>query len=131
MKKFLLLCSLTVASLCISSCSVFMAAHKSGVSVDELSSCQTRDCIISKGAEPISSSHNKSGVVIGETYRVKKPTGSTARAVMHGVLDVSTFGIWEAVGTPMEGVMNQSEFYSIKVLYNDNGQDIKAVQMVR
>ena len=41
------------------SCSVFMAAKKEGVSIDELNQCRTRSCIISKGAIPIDAKKNE------------------------------------------------------------------------
>ena len=39
---------------------------------------------------------------------------------MHGLLDVWTLGIWEVIGTPMEGYMNQSEYFTIRVTYDAN-----------
>ena len=117
--------------LLLTSCSVFMAANKSGVSIEKINECRTRGCLIADGAIPISSKKNKDGSLAEEVFQVKKPTGSTSRAVMHGALDVATMGIWEVAGTPMEGVMGQKEMYAIKALYKGNGEDISAIQLVQ
>ena len=109
------------------SCSVYMAAKKEGVSIDELNQCKTRSCVISKGAIPIDDKKNEYGEIVEETYQVQKPKGSAGRAAMHGVLDVFTLGIWEAVGTPIEGSVGKKEMYPIKIYY-ENGEKIDRVE---
>jgi hypothetical protein len=54
---------------------------------------------------------------------------SAGRAIGHGVMDVLTLGIWEVVGTPIEGV--QGETYSATITYaaNDTVTDIKTKQV--
>ena len=49
---------------------------------------------------------------------------SAGRAIGHGVMDVLTLGLWEVVGTPIEGV--QGETYRATVTYD---QDDKAVEI--
>ncbi len=44
---------------------------------------------------------------------------SPERAILHGSLDVLTFGLWEAVGTPVEAV--QGEKYQMTVIYDADG----------
>ena len=122
--------SILMSLLFLSSCSVFMAAKKEGVSIDELNQCRSRSCIISKGAIPIESEKNESGEVIEETYQVQKPKGSAGRAAMHGVLDVFTLGLWEVAGTPIEGSMGEKEMYSIRIYYED-GDKIKSIELVQ
>ena len=124
--------NLIISLLCIpllSGCSVFMAAHKTGVDSEQLGECRTRACIISKGAVPLHAKKDNKGNIIEEAYQVKKPTGSAARAVMHGVLDISTFGLWEIAGTPIEGTMDKNKSYPIKVIYQNDGETIKAIQL--
>jgi hypothetical protein len=56
-----------------------------------------------------------------ETYEYKtgdKP--SPWRAVVHGVLDLSTLGIWEIIGTPIE--MSQGEKVQVSVEYDEAGR---------
>lgn len=50
---------------------------------------------------------------------------SAGRAIGHGVMDVLTLGLWEIVGTPIEGV--QGERYRATLTYgeNDTVEDIK------
>lgn len=124
-----LLFVILVATILLSGCSVFMAAKKEGVSIDELSQCRTRGCVISKGAVPTKTEKTEQGDTI-EVYSVQARKGSTGRAVMHGVLDVFTLGIWEVAGTPMEGAMGEKKFYSIKVTY-DKDENVKKVEMLQ
>lgn len=42
-----------------------------------------------------------------------------ARALGHGVADVATLGVWEAVGTPIEGMANGEE-NQLEVHYKNN-----------
>jgi hypothetical protein len=49
---------------------------------------------------------------------------STGRAIGHGALDVVTLGLWEIVGTPIEGV--QGEKYQATITYD---QDDKVVDI--
>jgi len=126
--QWLLIVFLSV--LILSSCSVFMAAKKEGASIEELSQCKTRTCLLSKGAIPVDSKKGEDGLLIEESYQVQKPKGSAARAAMHGLLDVATLGIWEVAGTPIEGSMGKKEMYSIKVYY-ENGENIKKVELAQ
>jgi hypothetical protein len=131
--KIFLNCCKYAAMICgmlfLTSCSVFMAADKNGVSIEELSVCRTRECLLAKGATPISSEKNASNASASEVFKSRKPTGSTARAVMHGVLDLSTGFIWEIIGTPIELTLNKEEMYLFKVLYKNNSNEVKAVQL--
>jgi len=66
----------------------------------------------------MSSERSANGDLI-EVYRFKKERGSTVRAIMHGVLDVATWGLWEVIGTPIEGC-DTLEYFCIKVIYDSN-----------
>ena len=98
-------------------CAVVMATRGGGVSLEELSKCRTRSCVMSKEVALVDSKKDDQGNLI-ETYRVQKPRQSATRAIMHGLLDVSTFGLWEIVGTPIEAVKGKKEFYVITVHYD-------------
>lgn len=41
------------------------------------------------------------------------------RALLYGVLDVFTFGLWEVVGTPIEGGISGGEKRNIRVIYKE------------
>lgn len=45
---------------------------------------------------------------------------SAGRAIGHGVMDFLTLGIWEVVGTPIEGF--QGETKQVTVTYDDQGR---------
>lgn len=124
MKKILLI-GLIAVIITMPKCSVYMAAKKSGVSMEDINSCQTKNCLYSKGAILVKSEKGD------DIFKAEKPKGSVARAAMHGVLDVATFGVWEVAGTPIEGSMNNKGFNYFKVTYKDNGQDIKAIELAR
>jgi hypothetical protein len=123
-KKILLLPLL----LPLASCSVYMAANKQGTSVEKLNSCRTRSCIIAHGAKPTFTKKNANGMIIEETYHIMKPKGSYARAVMHGALDLSTCGLWELAGTPIEYSLDKTKRYAVKVHYQ-NGEEIKSIEL--
>jgi len=123
--------SILFCALLLNGCSVFMAAREQGTSVEDITQCKTRVCLLNKGAVTVSQKTNKQDVLTEELMQVQMPTGSSARAVMHGALDVATLGLWEVAGTPMEGVLNKQDKYAIKVRYEADGETIKSVQLVR
>jgi hypothetical protein len=102
-----------------SSCSVVMAANRRGTNIDNVQKARTRGEMISQGAQVISSERLPCGTLI-EVYQFKKESGSAARAFMHGLLDVSTCGIWEVVGTPMEACLTNNEYYTFRVYFDEN-----------
>jgi hypothetical protein len=126
MMNIVLLC--TIVAALFSSCSVAMAAKKEGTSIDKVQSCRTRGQFISAGAQIISSERAPNGDLV-EVYQYKKERGSAARALMHGVLDVSTMGLWEVVGTPMEACVNEKGFFSIRVTY-DAYENVNLVELL-
>ncbi|WP_173235668.1 hypothetical protein [Legionella antarctica] len=116
---------LFLLSLSLSACSVVMAARSNGVNPKQLSQCKTRSCLIAAGATPIDQNKNKQGKLYSENLRATMPTGSAARAAMHGLLDVGTLGIWEVAGTPIEAVKGKKTGYVIAVKYAEDGSTIK------
>lgn len=116
MKKLL---TLILIAASLSSCSVIMAAKKSGTELQQIQSFRSRGQFISAGANMITSERCENGDLI-EVYQYKTATGSIGRAFMHGLLDVWTLGIWEVIGTPMEGCLNEAEYFTIRVTYDQN-----------
>lgn len=119
-----------VTSLCLllSGCSVAMAAKKSGHSIDEVQRSVTRSQILQLTEKTLSSERTSEGRLV-ETYSIRKESGSTARAIMHGVLDVSTLCVWEVIGTPMEGVLNKKEYLLIKVTYEKDDSRVEKIEL--
>lgn len=120
-----------IITIFLSGCSVYMAAKgTSGADLAKTSKCKTRACLISSGAKPIENAQkNNEGQLKSEIFKVSEPTGSAARAVMHGMLDLSTFGVWEIAGTPIEGVLNKQKSVAILVNYEDDGYSIKSMSI--
>jgi len=124
MKKLIQYGLMLISVSVLSSCSVVMAAKKEGTNVSKVQQCRTRGQFIALGGSVISSERQQNGDLI-ETYQFKKERGSSARAFMHGLLDVSTLGLWEVVGTPIEG-SESLECFSVKVIY-DREENIKNI----
>lgn len=101
-----------------------MASSKSGAGMDQIQKCNTRMQFLNIGAKIIESNTLDDGIVI-ETYQIPSEKGSAARAIMHGLLDVSTLGLWEIAGTPIESEMNKDRFITVKVTYSASGAVIK------
>ncbi len=108
-----LLCLIT-----LSSCSVMMAAKKEGMSITQVQTMRTRCQLIASGAQLISGERLPSGELC-EVYQIQNTRGSAARAFMHGLLDVSTCGVWEVIGTPIEA-SNPREYYCVRVTFDEN-----------
>ena len=116
---------LSLGCCAFSACSVVMASKNGGVNPKKLTQCKTRSCLVAAGAVPIDHEKNKQGKLISENFRATMPTGSAARAVMHGLLDISTLGIWEVAGTPIEAVKGKKTGYVIITKYHADGSTIK------
>lgn len=117
--------SMLLLYISLTGCSVVMAAKGNGVNPKELGNCRTRSCLIAAGAVPVDHTNNKQGKIYSENFRATMPTGSAARAAMHGLLDVGTLGIWEVAGTPIEAVKSKKTGYVVAVQYNEDGNTIK------
>jgi hypothetical protein len=117
---FLVVCGLTLPS-----CSVYKAASNEGVSVSDVNKCKTRGCLLSHGMEIIDRHEEKNGNYL-ETYKAvaRKSGVNYARAAGHGALDVMTLGLWEVVGTPVEGAISNNRGYIIfKATYQYKGAE--------
>ena len=112
----------------ISGCSVYMAASKKGTDFEDLSVCKTKTCLVATGAEPLQVSGLPANT---EAFKVLKAQGSTGRAVMHGLLDLSTLGIWEIAGTPIEGAYDKDKYYGILVKYELGTENIKQISLAK
>ena len=106
-------------------CSVYMAAQKDGVELSKLQGCTTRLQFMNLGATVLSSERLLDGSLV-EVYQVPAEKGSVARAIMHGLLDLSTGFCWEIVGTPLEASLSKREVITIKVTYDAKEVPLKA-----
>lgn len=105
----------------LTGCSIYMAGTKEGVSVQEISESGTRSDVIYKDdLEIVKTKRGENGNVIHEDYFALKPKGSIARAVLHGLFDFTTLGLWEIVGTPIEQHLGKEVYIPIRIYYDEN-----------
>jgi hypothetical protein len=93
-----------------------MAARKDGADISQVQASHTRSEFLNLGAKVVNSERLPSGELV-EVYQIPKKRGSAVRAVMHGLLDLSTCFIWEVAGTPIEGSLDKQEFITVKVTF--------------
>lgn len=119
---------IAMSAVMLSSCSVAMAARKSGASVTEVQRVRTKGDLVGLGAELVSSERSESGEVV-EVYKVEKERGSALRSFMHALLDVNTLGLWEVAGTPIESSLGKKKYFSVKVTLEDSNV-IKKMELI-
>ncbi|WP_417905051.1 hypothetical protein [Candidatus Tisiphia endosymbiont of Micropterix aruncella] len=110
--KYIVNIFLFIIMLILSSCSVYKAASNEGITVSDITKCQTKGCFLSHGMEIVDRHQEEDGKYM-ETYRAmaRKSGLNYLRAAGHGVLDVVTLGVWEVAGTPVEGAISNNRGY--------------------
>jgi len=101
MKRLILAGSLLFA---LTGCSVFMAAKlPDKKNMEVFTPGVPRPVVLAEMGLP--ASYEDRNGVRSEVYKFKQGYSQPAkisRAVLHGTADIVTFGLWEAVGTPVE-----------------------------
>ncbi len=106
-----------------SGCAVYMATNqptKKNLAV--LRPGTERDLVIAELGAPVNSEVVEEGKK--EIYTFVQGYGKFAkagRALFHGTADVFTIGLWEAVGTPVEGALDGKRV-SVRVIFDANGK---------
>jgi hypothetical protein len=116
----LFLCGLLVG---ITGCSVGMAlSGKKDPNLGALRVGATRGEVELQLGNPVSSVTTEDGkrVDIYEYEIGNEP--SAGRAIAHGVMDILTWGLWEVVGTPVEGLKGNK--YQISIAYDSDNRVI-------
>ena len=120
-----------VLCVCLSGCSVLMAAKQPGrKSVKLFKPGTPRKTLLAEFGYPA-----ESGARAGKRYEVFRFTqgyslGARAgRAALHGAADVLTLGLWETVGTPTEEAADGAEM-AYGVLY-DRDDVIEEVTLLK
>ncbi|WP_342267463.1 hypothetical protein [Candidatus Tisiphia endosymbiont of Empis tessellata] len=110
--KYIVNIFLFIIMLILSSCSVYKAASNEGISVSDITKCQTKGCFLYYGMEIVNRHQEENGKYM-ETYRAmaRKSGLNYLRAAGHGVLDVMTLRVWEVAGTPVEGAISNNRGY--------------------
>lgn len=122
---------LVVFALLVSGCSVYMAATQPGKKdLGVLAAGTPRTAVMAELGAPIDSrAVGPSRVDIYKFRQGYHGAWKGARAVAHGAADVATLGLWEVVGTPIEGVANGTEM-TVEVAYDANDRVVttRAIQ---
>lgn len=120
------LCLLLVSAvlLCVlSGCAVYMAANqpqKRNLAV--LKPGTERDLVIAElGAPVISEPNGEEKKEIYTFVQGYSKLTKAGRALFHGAADVFTIGLWEAVGTPVEGAFDGKKI-SVRVIFDAAGR---------
>ena len=114
-----------ISLLCLCGCSVGMAlSGKKEPNIGAIKVGSTRGEVEMHLGHPTTSTTLEDGtrVDIYEYELGNEP--SAGRAIGHGVMDVLTLGLWEVVGTPIEGV--QGEKRQLNITY-DSSDHIKSI----
>jgi len=115
----------------LSGCSVYMATQqpdKRDLSV--LKTGTSRPEVIAGLGAPIHTDKKADSTIDIFKFTQGYSTGVKAsRAVFHGAADIATLGLWEALGTPIEGAADGNEV-SLIVIYdeNDKVKEVKAIK---
>jgi len=115
------ICALVVVCLFVQveGCSVYRAANQpSKKDLSVLKPGTPRDRVIAELGAPVTSEPVEGGKKEIYTFVQGYSGGAKAgRAFGHAVADVFTIGLWEAVGTPIEGQFNGKKI-SVSVVYD-------------
>lgn len=129
-KKVLRKSAIIALSLCLASCAVVKATNQPGAKdLSVLQKNTPRASVVAELGKPVTTEvkHGKKVDVFSFVQGYSKVT-KTARAVGHGVADVMTLGLWEAVGTPIEGLAN-GEVNQVEVQYDSHGRVEKVIPL--
>lgn len=117
-------------SVTLSACSAYMAANQPGQkNFNVLKPGTQRNVVIAELGKPIYTELVPGGKKDIFKFVQGYHGGVRAgRAVAHGAASVMTLGLWEVIGTPVEGYMNGTEL-SVEVNYDASDQVTKVVPL--
>ena len=119
---------LTINLILLTGCAVGLAASgKKNLNTAIAYPGVPRRAVIARLGPPETSITDNEGNYIDSYIIVKGNEPSLDRAVMHGAMDLLTFGLWELIGTPVE-LMAGVETNSILLIYYDSEENIKDIQ---
>jgi len=102
-------------------CSVVMATRQPGrKNLAVLKPGTERDVVVGELGAPVSTERLDGGRKDIYTFVQGYSAGvKTSRMIFHGVADVFSFGLWEAVGTPVEAIFDGKKI-TVQVVYDQN-----------
>ena len=105
-----------------SGCAVYKASSKEGVEPRRAAACETVTCLYALPSSEMLGREEMPDGQIRYMFRALRRQGSTGRAFMHAYADIATLGLWEIVGTPMEGAVQNSEYFVIEAICDASGK---------
>ena len=121
MKKIVLLLGISFFLFSCYGCSAVMAVKQPDKkNLNVLAPGNHQDAVRAELGAPISTGKDGESEydVFGFTQGNPKGWGIT-RAFFYVVLDVATLGLWEVIGTPLEGAISGGEQKNIRVIYKE------------
>jgi len=117
-----------LARLCLAGCSVGMAmSGKPDPNIGALDVGQSRDLVILNLGQPtktLLAENKRTDVFVLERGNEQ----SIGRATGHAVMDLLTLGIWEVVGTPIEGFAGETLTLQIEYDEEDKVKSVKILE---
>ena len=121
-KFFKVFAALFCMAALLNGCSVYMASNQpTAKNLDLLKEGTPRTLLIAEYGVPLETK-TISGTGKCEVFKFTQGYSSGAkasRAVLHGIADVFTLGLWEVIGTPAESVFS-GNFLAYEVCYDDS-----------
>lgn len=107
----------------LSGCAVYMATNQPPMrNLAVLTPGTERDLVIAELGAPVTSEKSETGTKDIYTFvQGYSKLTKAGRALFHGTADLFTMGLWEAVGTPIEGAFNGKRI-SVRVIYDLEGK---------
>jgi outer membrane protein assembly factor BamE (lipoprotein component of BamABCDE complex) len=133
MKKLGIMIALAVMCLILASgCSVYMAAKQPDQkNLDILAVGTPRNLVLAEMGQPMSTEEKDGKITDVFSFVQGYSKGAkTGRAVFHGLADIFTLGLWEAVGTPTEAVFDGDKM-AYEVKYDTDKKVEKATALVK
>lgn len=114
----------------LSGCAVVKATNQPGKKdLTVLNKGTPRESVVAELGTPISTEiKNGQKVDVFNFVQGYSKVTKTARAVGHGVADVMTLGLWEVIGTPVEGIAN-GEVNQVEVKYNKQNRVAQVIPL--
>jgi len=130
-KTWFKLLGITIAALIISSCAVMKATNQPDKKdLRVLQKGTQRDKVVAELGKPIESKvKNGRRQDVFSFVQGYSKAAKTLRALGHGAADVYTLGLWEVVGTPIEGAANGHKV-QVVVKY-DNHDKVSSVNVLK
>ena len=121
LRRIIRLCIVALLAMEMAGCSVYMAATQpSKKDLNVLKVGTPRNVVVAELGAPIES--KKHGARTIDIYKFTQGYHGVfkgARAVGHGAADVVTLGLWELIGTPIEGAADGTEM-TVEVTYDQS-----------